>query len=153
MMIVNNGLPMKTPRHLVLGFAVLFAGIVPALAQSTDQQIDQMEQKLDMNATPDMAALAFQNDLASVLHCQSNCRPLINSMLSKYKSKALAGGNAELGASDAEQLAGAVGYAAATLPKAEADEVAKTVAADLGPDAANAYKVSYDGAIAPYAPQ
>jgi len=124
-----------------------------AEAQSTNQQIEQMEKQLDMNAKPDMAALAFQDDLATLEQCQSGCKPLIERMLAKYKGGANFGGNAELGAGDVQQLAAALASAAATLPKDEASAIAKTVAADLGPDAATAFQGAYDGTVAPYDPK
>ena len=142
------------------GFAILVAlavlGAAPAgqaFAQSTQQQIQQMEKQLDMNATPDLGALGFQDDLAKIEQCQTGCKPLIDSMLKKYKTGANFGGNGALGATDITQLAAAIGSAAATLPKAEADQVAAAVAADLGADAATAYQGSYSSTTAPYAPK
>ncbi|HWJ72475.1 MAG TPA: hypothetical protein VNX29_04840 [Kaistia sp.] len=124
-----------------------------ALAQSTDQQMQQMEKKLDMNATPDMAALGFQNDLAALEECQSSCKPLIDRMLGKYKTDPKLGGDPKLGASDAAQLAAALATAAATLPKAEAEKVGGEVTASLGADAGAAFAGAYAGTTAPYNPQ
>ncbi|MBZ9935778.1 hypothetical protein LB518_05710 [Mesorhizobium sp. BR1-1-16] len=123
------------------------------LAQSTDQQMQQMEKKLDMNATPDMAALGFQDDLAALEECQSSCKPMIDRMLGKYKTDPKLGGNPKLGASDAAQLAAALATAAATLPKAEAEQVGSEVTASLGADAGAAFAGAYAGTTAPYNPQ
>lgn len=124
-----------------------------AIAQSTDQQIDEMQKQLDMNAQPDMAALGFQDDLATIEQCQSDCRPLIEEMMKKYKGGAAFGANAKLGASDIDQLAAAIGSAAATLSKEQAADVAKQVEAEFGADAATAYQGSYASTTAPYAPK
>ena len=124
-----------------------------AEAQSTNQQIEQMEKQLDMNAKPDMAALGFQDDLATLEQCQSGCKPLIERMLAKYKTGANFGGNSALGAGDIQQLAAALASAAATLPKDQASAIANTVATDLGPGAATAYQGAYDGTVAPYDPK
>ncbi|SHF95265.1 hypothetical protein SAMN02745157_3178 [Kaistia soli DSM 19436] len=136
----------------IAGFAVTTASGI-ALAQSTDQQMQQMEKKLDMNATPDMAALAFQDDLAALEECQSGCKPLIERMLGKYKTDPTLGGNPKLGASDAAQLAAALATAAATLPKADAEKVGSDVTASLGADAGAAFAGAYAGTTAPYNPQ
>jgi hypothetical protein len=125
----------------------------PALAQSTNQQIEQLNKDLNMNTTPDLAALAFQDDLATLEQCQSGCKPLIESMLKKYKAGANFGGNGKLGMDDVQQLAVAIGSAAATLTKPEADQIGTLVASDLGPDAATAYQGSYTSTTAPYAPK
>ena len=137
---------------IIASVSLLLAG-APVLAQSTNQQIQNMEKQLDQNAQPDLGALGFQDDLASLEQCQSGCKPLIDRMLAKYKHGASFGGNGALGMDDIQQLAVAVGNAAATLPKGEADQVAKAVATDLGPDAATAYQGSYSSTTAPYAPQ
>lgn len=155
-MTVSAPRAVKPARLLALAAAMTVLGAAsmqPAAAQSTNQQIQQMEKQLDMNATPDLGALGFQDDLAKIEQCQSGCKPLIDSMLKKYKNGANFGGNGALGASDVTQLAAAIGSAAATLSKAEADQVAAAVAADLGPDAATAYQGSYTSTTAPYAPK
>ncbi len=128
-------------------------GLSPALAQSTDQQMQSIEKKLDMNAMPDMAALGFQDDLAKLEECQSACKPLIEQMLAKYKTDPKLGGDPKLGASDAAQLAAAVATAAATLPKADAAKVGDAVTASLGADAGAAFTAAYAGTTAPYNPQ
>ena len=143
--------PSRLPQVL-LAIAML-ASAGPAVAQSTDQQIEQMEKQLDMNATPDAGALGFQDDLAKIEQCQTACKPLLESMLKKYKTGANYGGNAALGASDIQQLAAALGSAAATLSKADAADIGKAVAADLGADAATAYQGSYNATTAPFNPQ
>jgi hypothetical protein len=135
---------------LVLALA---AGCGGALAQSTDAEIDQIEKKLDMNAKPDMGALGFQDDLAALEQCQSACRPLIERMLVRYKGGANYGGNGKLGTDDINQLAAAIGSAAATLSKEEAATVGKDVAAEFGAAAGAAFTSSYNGTTAPYDPQ
>ena len=129
------------------------AGLCLAHAQSTDQQMQQIEKKLDMNAMPDMGALGFQDDLAKLEECQSGCRPLIERMLAKYRADPKFGGNAKLGASDATQLAAALATAAATLPKVDATAVGADVTKMLGADAGAAFAAAYAGTTAPYDPQ
>ncbi len=129
------------------------AGVSPALAQSTDQQIQSMEKKLDTNAMPDMAALGFQDDLAALEECQSGCGSMISKMLAKYRTDPKFGGNPKLGAADASQLAAAIATAAATLPKAEASKVGTEVTTALGADAGTAFTAAYAGTTAPYNPQ
>lgn len=124
-----------------------------AMAQSTNQQIQQMEKQLDMNATPDLGALGFQDDLAQLEQCQSACKPLIDSMLKKYKAGAAYGGNGKLGTSDVNQLAVAIGSAAATLTKEQAAEIGTTIQSQFGADAETAYQGSYSSTTAPYAPK
>ncbi|MCX5514578.1 hypothetical protein C3941_16525 [Kaistia algarum] len=138
---------------MTAGVLGLLSWQAPASAQSTNQQIEQLNKDLNMNTTPDLGALGFQDDLATLEQCQSGCKPLIESMLKKYKTGANFGGNGKLGMGDVQQLAVAIGNAAATLPKAEADQIATTVASDLGPDAATAYQGSYTSTTAPYAPK
>ncbi len=153
---------MKTSRLEAAGAAiglgaasvlVAVLGLSPAVAQSTDQQMQSIEKKLDMNAMPDMAALGFQDDLATIEECQTGCKPLIERMLAKYKTDPKFGGNPKLGASDAAQLAAAIATAAATLPKADAAKVGDAVTTSLGADAGAAFTAAYAGTTAPYNPQ
>lgn len=145
------GLPLA---FSIAGLVMLVcSSVTPALAQSTDQQIQQMEKKLDGNAMPDMAALGFQDDLAKLEECQNGCKPLIEKMLKKYRGGPKLGGNATLGASDAAQLAAAIATAAATLSKAEAGTIGAEVASSLGADAGTAFTQAYASTTAPYNPQ
>jgi hypothetical protein len=140
----------------VAGSALLVAALLaaaPAFAQSTNQQIETMEQKLDSNATIDMGALGFQDDLAKLEQCQSGCKPLIEQMMAKYRTDPKFGGDPKLGASDAAQLAAALANAAATLPKAEATAIGEQVTTSLGADAGAAFSSAYAATTAPYNPQ
>lgn len=145
-------------RMHAAGAALLVAGLAAgsisgAAAQSTDQQLKQMEKQLNMNATPDLGALGFQDDLTALEECQSGCMPLIDKMLAKYKTDPNFGGNPKLGAGDAQQLAAALATAAATLNKTQAATVAAAVAKSLGDDAATAYSAAYTSTTAPYDPK
>ncbi|MBN9432341.1 MAG: hypothetical protein J0I45_07855 [Bosea sp.] len=133
--------------------AVALLAAAPSFAQSTNQQIETMEQKLDSNATIDTAALGFQDDLAKLEQCQSACKPLIEQMMAKYRTDPKFGGDPKLGASDATQLAAALANAAATLPKAEATAIGEQVTTSLGADAGAAFSSAYAATTAPYNPQ
>ncbi len=138
---------------VVASVLMAVGGLSAVLAQSTDQQIQSLEKKLDMNAMPDMGALGFQDDLAALEECQSGCGAMINRMLAKYRTDPKFGGNPKLGAADASQLAAALATAAATLPKAEATKVGTEVTTALGADAGAAFTAAYGGTTAPYNPQ
>lgn len=146
-----------TVRARLLASPALIAAALlaaaPAFAQSTNQQIETMEQKLDSNATIDMGALGFQDDLAKLEQCQSGCKPLIEQMMAKYRTDPKFGGDPKLGASDATQLAAALANAAATLPKAEATAIGEQVTTSLGADAGAAFSSAYAATTAPYNPQ
>lgn len=144
------------PVRVFAGSALLLVALLasaPAIAQSTNQQIETMEQKLDSNATIDMGALGFQDDLAKLEQCQSGCKPLIEQMMAKYRTDPKFGGDPKLGASDATQLAAALANAAATLRKAEATAIGEQVTTSLGADAGAAFSSAYAATTAPYNPQ
>jgi len=152
----NARVQLALPVRFLAGSALIAASLLaaaPAFAQSTNQQIETMEQKLDSNATIDMGALGFQDDLAKLEQCQSACKPLIEQMMAKYRTDPKFGGDPKLGASDATQLAAALANAAATLPKAEATAIGEQVTTALGADAGAAFSSAYAATTAPYNPQ